>query len=120
MLTIRVSKVIGHAARLQVSNQEAQQEDKEGNDAADKPANEVVQLHGTPLIMMLQWVQGRGKKYQKLMGQITRVVANVILAGGEARKEEEAAKRIGAMRGEAADARRCKNLSFCHYCRSLI
>ena len=80
-------KVKGHAIEKDVEKGISTTKDREGNDTSDKLADKGVEaIAGIGLVKLGKWLEGRQKKYKKLMTRIHKMIAGVTLA--EKRRKE--------------------------------
>ena len=78
--SIRITKVKGHATEEMVRSGKVREEDKEGNDKADRAADLGVKLHREGAIEFSHWLSSRRKKYKRLMTEVYKVIAEVMEA----------------------------------------
>ena len=92
----KLRKVKGHATRADIEAGLATQEDREGNDKADKEADEgVMAIQGEGLVLLADWMARRHKEYKMLVMRIQKFTAGIIIAEKEERdKDNKIAKGV--------------------------
>ena len=77
----------------QVEEGEVRKEDKTGNDAADRAADQGVKLHRPGAVEFMMWLNARRKAYAKLMKNISTVIAGMLVKYHEERTDRERMRR---------------------------
>ncbi len=84
--TVIITKVKGHATQVRVDECKVQEEDKAGNDAADRAAEWGVNSIHEGANEFAKWVQRRMRAYTQLMEDINRVMVAVLAEETKVRK----------------------------------
>ena len=86
----QVRKVKGHATKEQVEEGVVKKEDKEGNDASDKLADQGVHsIHGVGLVKLASWIAQRHQRYGTFMKRIRKFIAGMTLIEKAEREKDK-------------------------------
>ena len=90
-----IKKVKGHATQEEVDSGEVQEEDKRGNDIADKLADCGAQeVGGQAFLNVVKWMEKRHDDYAKLISRIQKVIVAVLKKERKVREEQDKVNTI--------------------------